>query len=90
MVGVTIESQKNPKDIYKVGFNTLRLLLTAGELIISWLLLRQADIAQSKLANAGQDTDFYNGKIASAKFFVLTNLVYCTRLRLWLHLLYLS
>jgi alkylation response protein AidB-like acyl-CoA dehydrogenase len=70
MVGVAMESQENPKEVYKVGLNTSRLLMAAGELIIAWLLLRQADIAQSKLANAGKDTDFYTGKIASAKFFV--------------------
>ena len=70
MVGVAMESQENPKEVYKVGLNTSRLLMAAGELIIAWLLLRQADIAQSKLASAGKDTDFYTGKIASAKFFV--------------------
>ena len=70
MVGVAMESQENPKEIYKVGLNTSRLLMATGELIIAWLLLRQADISQSKLANAGRDTEFYNGKIASAKFFV--------------------
>jgi alkylation response protein AidB-like acyl-CoA dehydrogenase len=70
MVGVAMESQENPKEIYKVGLNTSRLLMATGELIIAWLLLRQADIAQTKLANAGRDTEFYNGKIASAKFFV--------------------
>jgi alkylation response protein AidB-like acyl-CoA dehydrogenase len=70
MVGVAMQSQENPKEIYKVGLNTSRLLMATGDLIIAWLLLRQADIAQSKLANAGKDTEFYNGKIASAKFFV--------------------
>ena len=70
MVGMAMESQENPKELYKVGLNTSRLLMATGELIIAWLLLRQADIAQSKLANAGRDTEFYNGKIASAKFFV--------------------
>jgi len=70
MVGVAMESQENPREIYKVGLNTSRLLMATGELIIAWLLLRQADIAQTKLANAGRDTEFYNGKIASAKFFV--------------------
>ena len=44
--------------------------MATGDLIIAWLLLRQADIAQSKLANAGRVTEFYNGNIASAKFFV--------------------
>jgi hypothetical protein len=70
MVGVAMQSQEEPKEVYKVGLNTSRLLMASGELIIAWLLLRQADIAKSKLANAGKDTDFYNGKIASAKFFV--------------------
>jgi len=70
MVGMAMESQENPKELYKVGLNTSRLLMATGELIIAWLLLRQADIAQTKLANAGRDTEFYNGKIASAKFFV--------------------
>jgi len=70
MVGVAMQSQEDPKEVYKVGLNTSRLLMAAGELIIAWLLLRQADIAQSKLSNAGKDTDFFTGKIASAKFFV--------------------
>ena len=70
MVGVAMQSQEDPKEVYKVGLNTSRLLMAAGELIIAWLLLRQADIAQSKLATAGKDTDFFTGKIASAKFFV--------------------
>jgi hypothetical protein len=70
MVGVAMASQEDPKEIYKVGLNTSRLLMATGDLIIAWLLLRQADIAQIKLADAGRDTEFYNGKIASAKFFV--------------------
>ena len=70
MVGVAMASQEDPKEIYKVGLNTSRLLMATGDLIIAWLLLRQADIAQNKLADAGRDTEFYNGKIATAKFFV--------------------
>jgi alkylation response protein AidB-like acyl-CoA dehydrogenase len=70
MIGVAMESQEDPKQIYKVGLNTSRLLMATGELIIAWLLIQQADIAQTKLANPGRDKDFYDGKIASAKFFV--------------------
>jgi hypothetical protein len=70
MVGVAMESQEDSKQIYKVGLNTSRLLMATGELIIAWLLIQQADIAQTKLANPGRDKDFYDGKIASAKFFV--------------------
>jgi alkylation response protein AidB-like acyl-CoA dehydrogenase len=70
MIGVAMESVDDPKQIYKVGLNTSRLLMATGELIIAWLLIQQADIAQTKLANPGRDKDFYDGKIASAKFFV--------------------
>ena len=69
MVGVAMASQEDPKEIYKVGLNTTRLLMAAGEVIIAWLLIRQAEIASTKLANAGKDSDFFKGKIASAKFF---------------------
>ena len=49
--------------------------MSVGDVITSWLLLRQADIAEAKMLqmpSAGKDTDFYIGKIASAKFFVRT------------------
>jgi hypothetical protein len=42
------------------------------------LLLRQGDIASAKLPNAGKDSDFYSGKIASAKFFVRNYLPHIT------------
>jgi len=78
MVGVAMESQEDPKQIYKVGLNTTRLLMATGELIIAWLLLQQADIATNKLANPGRDKDFFDGKIASAKFFVRSVLPHIT------------
>ncbi len=70
LVGHAMESQEKPDEIYKVGLNTSRCLMAVGDIVTSWLLLRQADIAISKLATAGKDSDFYTGKIASAKFFV--------------------
>ncbi len=59
------------QNLYKVGQNTSRLLLSAGDLIVGWLLLRQAEVAQEALNNGatGKDVDFYTGKIAAAKFF---------------------
>jgi hypothetical protein len=55
------------------------LFILAIDIIISWLLLRQADIAAEKLPTAtGKDADFYTGKIASAKFFVSTVLPHIT------------
>ena len=60
------------RNLYKVGQNTSRLLLTAGDLVIGWLLLRQAAVAAKALEVDGvspKDHDFYEGKIAAASFF---------------------
>jgi len=70
LIGHAMESQEDSEKIYLVGLNTSRCLMAVGDIITAWLLIRQADIALEKLPNAGKDTDFYTGKIASAKFFV--------------------
>ncbi|MDO5629824.1 MAG: acyl-CoA dehydrogenase [Mobilicoccus sp.] len=61
-------------NLYKVGQNTTRLLLAAGDIMVGWLLLQQADIARAKLdaGATGEDADFYTGKIAAARFFART------------------
>ncbi len=61
----------DPRNIYKVGQNTTRLLLATGDLIVGWLLLRQADIALTALKGEVSETDrsFYQGKVAAASFF---------------------
>ena len=74
LVGHTMQSQSNPDEIYKVGLNASRCLMAVGDTITACLLLRQADIAAEKLPTAGKDSDFYEGKIAAAKFFVLNSL----------------
>jgi alkylation response protein AidB-like acyl-CoA dehydrogenase len=68
------ESTQQPTEIYRVGLNTTRLLLGLGDLIIGWLLARQAEIAQARLDEgaAGPDRAFYEGKIAAARFFAAT------------------
>jgi alkylation response protein AidB-like acyl-CoA dehydrogenase len=79
LVGHAMASQEKSDEIYKVGLSTSRALMAVGDVIISWLLLRQADIATEKLPTAtGKDADFYTGKIASAKFFVSTVLPHIT------------
>ena len=67
----SMDPKNDPKSIYKVGLNTTRFLLSAGDLVIGWLLLRQAEIAQARLdaGDAGKDEAFYTGKVAAAKFF---------------------
>jgi alkylation response protein AidB-like acyl-CoA dehydrogenase len=58
-------------NLYKVGQNTSRLLLAAGDLVVGWLLLRQAEVAQRALDTGatGKDADFYRGKVAAASFY---------------------
>ncbi len=63
------------RNVYKVGQNTSRLLLAAGDLVIGWLLLRGAEVALAKLGEEGlSDADrmFYEGKVAAARFFTRT------------------
>ncbi|HET8594271.1 MAG TPA: acyl-CoA dehydrogenase [Intrasporangium sp.] len=61
-------------NVYKVGQNTTRFLLAAGDLLVGWLLLRQAEVAQRALdaGATGKDSDFYTGKVAAASFYVRT------------------
>jgi alkylation response protein AidB-like acyl-CoA dehydrogenase len=79
LVGHAMESQTDAVKIYQVGLNTSRCLMAVGDIITSWLLLRQADIAVEKLPTAtGKDKDFYTGKIAAAQFFVKNYLPHIT------------
>ncbi|WP_226345964.1 acyl-CoA dehydrogenase [Agilicoccus flavus] len=62
----------DPRNLYKVGQNTSRLLLCAGDVVVGWLLLRQAEVALAALERGGvseADTNFYTGKVAAARFF---------------------
>jgi alkylation response protein AidB-like acyl-CoA dehydrogenase len=59
------------QNIYKVGLNTSRLLMVLGDVVCSWLLLRQAQVALEKLGGevSAKDQAFYEGKVAAAQFF---------------------
>ena len=69
-------SQENVTEIYKVGLNSTRLLMASGDLIIGWLLVRQAEVALAALANdpSERDRDFYTGKVESARWFARNRL----------------
>ena len=72
MVGWALASMENPKELYKVGLNTTRLLMALGDLIVGWLLCRQAEVALTALGRdevSDSDKAFYNGKVAAAQFF---------------------
>ena len=39
----------DPRNVYKVGLNTTRLLMALGDVICAWLLLRGAEVALDRL-----------------------------------------
>ena len=80
LVGVmgqwAMASQQDVKEIYKVGLNSTRLLMATGDLVIGWLLLRQAEVATKALAAGPSERDraFYVGKVETAKWFARNRL----------------
>jgi alkylation response protein AidB-like acyl-CoA dehydrogenase len=75
MHGYLAASVDQPAEMNRIGLNTTRLLLALGDLIVGWLLVRQAEVATralDELHSAGGrqgDDAFYQGKIAAARFF---------------------
>jgi alkylation response protein AidB-like acyl-CoA dehydrogenase len=78
MAGYAAASVERPEEIYRAGLNTTRLLLALGDLVIGWLLARQAEVALAALDSAtadhlsAADRAFYQGKLATARFFAQT------------------
>ena len=75
MTGFLIGSLEEPAEVYKVGQHSVRLLLALGDLVVAWLLGRQAEVAGRALESAAlsaADRDFYAGKLAAARFFTTT------------------
>ena len=72
-------SQEDVTNLYKVGLSSVRLLMSVGDLLIGWLLLRQATVALTALggdvtakAVTPKDQAFYEGKVAVASYFAKT------------------
>jgi hypothetical protein len=82
MTGFLTQAASQPEEIYRVGLNTTRLLLALGDVMVGWLLARQAEIALARLDEIGvpadgdrhaqSERDFYTGKVAAARFFAAT------------------
>jgi alkylation response protein AidB-like acyl-CoA dehydrogenase len=71
MIGFLTSAQQDPRNTYKVAQQTVRLLMSTGDVLIGWLLLRQAEVALTALTSevSPRDAAFYQGKIAAATFF---------------------
>jgi hypothetical protein len=62
----------------------VRFLMSVGDLVIAWLLQRQAAVAVAALdaGATGADRSFYEGKVAVASFFAKSFLPLLTSTRL--------
>ncbi|MCG3174636.1 MAG: Butyryl-CoA dehydrogenase [Myxococcota bacterium] len=56
------------ESLYHAGLQANRVLHALSEVLIGWLLFRQAAIALKKLESHPQDADFHRGKLASARY----------------------
>ena len=77
LISADVNSGGELRNVYKVGLNTTRLLMALGDVVCSWLLLRQAEVALRRLGEDGlsaADQRFYEGKVAAAQFFCAANL----------------
>ena len=54
-----------------MGLHGNRILMGIAELVIAWLMIRQGEVALVQLQNslAEQEKAFYEGKLASVRFF---------------------
>ncbi|OBK12405.1 acyl-CoA dehydrogenase [Mycobacterium asiaticum] len=71
LTGYLMSAQEDVTSLYKVGLGSVRFLMSVGDLVIGWLLQRQAAVAIEALdaGATGSERSFYEGKIAGASFF---------------------
>ncbi len=72
MTGYLLGAQQDARELYRVGLESVSFLMAVGDLVIGWLLLRQAEIALIALDGDPDPREqaFYSGKVAVANFFV--------------------
>jgi alkylation response protein AidB-like acyl-CoA dehydrogenase len=73
LTGYFVEASTDPRQVYRVGLQSVPFLLAVGDLLIGWLLLWHAEIALSALDSQPSDRDraFYRGKVTAATFFAM-------------------
>ena len=63
MTGYLFGAQEDARELYRVGLDSVAFLLAVGDLLIGWLLLRQAEIALTALVGDPDPREraFYSG-----------------------------
>ena len=71
MTGYLIDSQQSASELYRVGLESVAFLMAVGDLLIGWLLSRQAEIALAALDGdpSAADRSFYAGKVTIRQSF---------------------
>ncbi|MFV8171764.1 acyl-CoA dehydrogenase [Mycolicibacterium peregrinum] len=83
LTGYLMAAQEDAASIYKVGLGSVRFLMSVGDLLLGWLLARQAAVAIEKLdaGATGEDRTYLEGKIGAASFFAKNMLPLLTSTR---------
>ncbi|MBB1051157.1 MULTISPECIES: acyl-CoA dehydrogenase C-terminal domain-containing protein [unclassified Dietzia] len=75
LTGHLMSAQEDPESLYLIGLGAVPLLMAVGDLLVGWMLLREATVASSRLPDAtGDDHDFYTGKVVVAGHFARAHL----------------
>ncbi|MCW2517602.1 MAG: mmgC 19, partial [Mycobacterium sp.] len=71
LTGYFVEASTDPREVYRVGLQSVPFLLAVGDLMIGWLLLWHAEIALSACDGqpSARDRAYYRGKVTAAMFF---------------------
>ncbi|MEZ0339029.1 acyl-CoA dehydrogenase [Mycobacterium sp. pV006] len=71
MTSFLVDSQQEPSQLYRLGLQSVPLLLAVGDALLGWLLLQHAEVALAALDGDvdARDRAFYTGKVATARFF---------------------
>jgi len=83
LTGYLMAAQEDAASIYKVGLGSVRFLLSVGDLMVGWLLQREAAVAIAQLdaGVTGDEKAFLEGKVAAASFFSKNFVPLLTRTR---------
>ncbi|RFD24726.1 acyl-CoA dehydrogenase [Mycobacterium uberis] len=83
LTGYLMAAQQDVASLYKIGLGSVRFLMSVGDLIIGWLLQRQAAVAVQALDAGATDAErsFYEGKVAVSSFFAKNFLPLLTNTR---------
>ncbi|MGX7826475.1 acyl-CoA dehydrogenase [Actinokineospora sp. 24-640] len=71
IIGHLLAAGSEPERVHFAGAHARRLLLAFGDVLVGWLLARQAEIAGERVAELGDgpDAPYYRGKAVTARFF---------------------